>query len=569
MLFRSRVVIADASGNVIRTLTKPSNSGFAQQEYKPSKVLVDKDDLVYVIAPAMYYGAMVYDQDGDFINFFGGNKVEGSIQVAVDKIWKKLFPWTADTQAQYVPVSPANFDIDPEGYIYTVTNASRDKTEIMSDQIKKFNAKGLNIFSSELSDQFGEQQHSWAGQNGTPIQSEFSDISIMKNDTFVAVDQKIGRLHVFDSEGNKLMIFGGIGNTPGTFSLPVAVESLDDTIYVLDQTNETVTIMKPTEYGSLVLDTTQLNNEGRYDEAQEGWMEIIQRSGGYFYAYTGVAKALMGQNKYEEAMKYYKLGDSPKGYSQAFGEQRKISLKQWFPVIFILVILVIAWFLISDMRQRKIKEEVDPNKRNVFGKITYTLFHPGEGSISLTRNTSAKSLMIASVVIVAGWFIITVISKLYTSFQFGGGNVDEFEFLPILLQTFLIFAVWCIANWFVCTIMDSSARMTDIIMVSAVALIPFVCGVLITTIMSHFMTQDEAAFMSIVSSVTMIWSILILLVGFKTIHELSLLKTIFLILIAIVAMFLIAFLAFLVFSLFQQITLFISQIWDEVSMMVR
>lgn len=562
-----RVVVADSKGNIIKELTRPKSDMLSKDmEFAPSKVLVDPSGNIYVLVPGIYYGACVFDQDGNFLTFFGSNKVGVSAGMLLDYLWKQILNKTQRAyMKQYIPVEYENFTIDKNGFIYTVTSKSDSGTVSYSDQIKKYNADSINILKDA---DYGDLQTNWI--NGVERGTTYCDLSVMDNGNIAALDNDMCKITMFDSQGNRLMTFGTEGTTEGSFNLPIAIETIGDNVYVLDQKDESITEFRPTSFGRLILDTTYLYNQGKYKDSINGWKEVIKRDGSYQTAYVGIGEALLNENQYQQAMNYFKLGWDKKGYSDAFEQYRKVILKKMFGVIFaLLCALVLLFLILGKFFGRKKLYEADPLKKNLFGKFTYALFHPGEGSLVLTRRTPTDKIVVVSIGIVIVWFIAAAINWQFTGFAFNSNYIEDFSAFPILINTIVIFILWIISNWCVCSLMDSSARISDLICVTAVALVPYILSIFISTALSNFLTLDESTLLSILQIIFIVWSVLLLLVGMMTVHEFTMFRAVLSMALAIIGMIIIVFLSVLMWSMLQQALAFFASIWNEATQMAR
>ena len=85
------VYVADPQGRVTGTVGAPPadkvEEGF---EYTPSKVVVDSAGILYILSANTYSGALQYGSDYQFIGFYGSERVEGTFDLLVQRIWKKL-----------------------------------------------------------------------------------------------------------------------------------------------------------------------------------------------------------------------------------------------------------------------------------------------------------------------------------------------------------------------------------------------------------------------------------------------------------------------------------------------
>ena len=82
----------DQNGVVKAQYLKPETEALAGYDtFYPEKIVVDKSGCVYVMAHEIYQGLISYENSGEFMGFFGSNKVELTIEVMSRYIWKSIF----------------------------------------------------------------------------------------------------------------------------------------------------------------------------------------------------------------------------------------------------------------------------------------------------------------------------------------------------------------------------------------------------------------------------------------------------------------------------------------------
>ncbi len=191
----------------------------------------------------------------------------------------------------------------------------------------------------------------------------------------------------------------------------------------------------------------------------------------------------------------------------------------------------------------------------------YIMRHPFEGFEDL-RWKKAYNMKVA-MVIVALFFIISVCDQLMTGFLFNMNYVKIFNVVPIVIQSVVLFFTWVIGNWALCTLFDGEGTMRNICVNSAYALVPYLIGRVINIILSNCLLRTESAFITFVSYVTIIWTVVLLISGMRTVHQYSIPKTLLFMLITLVAMVIIIILLVLLVSLFQQVYVFVYSIYTE------
>ncbi len=191
----------------------------------------------------------------------------------------------------------------------------------------------------------------------------------------------------------------------------------------------------------------------------------------------------------------------------------------------------------------------------------YIMAHPFEGFEDL-RWKKAYNMKVA-LVIVALFFIISVCERLMTGFLFDMNEEKIFNVVPIVIQTLVVFFTWVIGNWALCTLFDGEGTMKNICVNTAYALVPFLIGKVINIILSNCLQRTEAAFITFVSYLTIIWTVVLLISGMKTVHQYSIPKTLLFMFITVAAMLVIVILLVLLVSLFQQVYVFVYSIYTE------
>lgn len=319
----NRVLHTDSDLNLIKTITKPQDETFQeQQDFIPLKCVVDRADRVYILAANVNKGFMEFDLDGEFNGYLGANKVK----VSFWRVLQKRFMTKAQRSRMelFVPTEYSNLAIDEDNFIYatTTTYDEGDLVNGLAAPIRKINSLGEDILiRNGYEDPIGELWWGTGGDIKGP--SKFEDITALNNDTYYALDRVRGRIFGYDFQGNLLYAFGGIGNRIGYFLYPVAIDHIGTDLLVLDNRSASVTRFRLTEYGSLINNGLMEYKEGRYDASADYWRQVLHINGNYYLAYTGIGRALLRQDRFKEAMRYFKAQKDFTNYSKAFAEYRK------------------------------------------------------------------------------------------------------------------------------------------------------------------------------------------------------------------------------------------------------
>lgn len=348
---KRRVVVLDGEYNYVKEYADIQSDVLGEDFiFMPVKIAVDRSKNFYVVSRNEYSGIMQFDSDGNFISFIGSNKV---IYNLIDKMWKKIMTKEQRNKlSNFIPIEYTNISMDSEGFIYAVS-----KSSTLSTPIKRLNLSGGDVLVREGYVSVVGDISSEADETA----SLFCDIVSDENGVYYALDQSKGRIFVYNSEGYLYYVFGGLGTQIGTFTVPSAIEVKNDKILVLDASNPRITVFKRSHFANLVVNGDQAYRKGKYDECVELWSEVIKQNANYELAYVQIAKVLLRENKYEQAMEYFKLGNyrgnkvtGTGGYNKAFTEYRKEQVqKHLFKALLIAALAAGCFYLLRLLKKRR------------------------------------------------------------------------------------------------------------------------------------------------------------------------------------------------------------------------
>ena len=191
----------------------------------------------------------------------------------------------------------------------------------------------------------------------------------------------------------------------------------------------------------------------------------------------------------------------------------------------------------------------------------YVSRHPFEGYEDL-RWKKGYDMRVALVIVLL-FFIITVFNTLALGFVHGGGAIKIFNVMPYLSSSVILFFMWVVGNWALCTLFDGEGSMKNICCVSAYALVPYLISLVVITVASNFLLQSESAFLLFAQYIGLVWSVVLMISGIRVVHQYSVPKTLIVIIISILAMAIILFIMILLVTMLQQLFVFGYSIFTE------
>ena len=543
--------------------------------FAPAKIGADNAGRIYVLSTGCYSGFLQFSPQGEFMGYYGANKVAVTAEVLLNYYWKTIMTnEQRQSMTSILPVEYSNLYCAPDGFVYASTVATSSPV----NQIKRLNPLGNNTYLARGDKEinFGDEELAVTAQGAasSTLLPTFVDTVVTDDAEFVfAVDRSYGRVFERDRTGNLIAVFGALGTQEGTFRQPVALDLLDGNVLVLDTDKNNVTVFAPTAYTNLVHQAVSLYNAGEYEASRSLWNEVLKRNSNAVQAYAGVGRALLKENQHEEALKYFRLGDSREEYSQTYRIVRLNRLRSGAVAAVCVVAGLVVLLKVLSFIRRKFRKNDTQNEKwltRVFRKLgipTHTVFpkavfHPFLGFQEIRFGTEPTSLW-AAVVIVICFVLATIYQFVGTGYLFNYNNIADINLWLLLAKSLGVLVVFIAAQWCVSILINTSGRLRDIILTACYALAPYTAAVFIGTWLSNYMLMDEL-YANYIIILGMLWGIVILLIGTITAHELSFGKTIGFLLLTVAGMAVIVFIGVLFYTLLEQLITFFSTLYVEI-----
>lgn len=354
----NQIIVIDAiTYEVVQVVTSPTDASFEGKEFRPKKMVTDGQGKMFVISEGVYEGIMQMTHDGKFSSYVGVNYVT----LTFWQVFQRRFMTDAQLKSQLATLNTifTSIAIDKEEFIYT-TSDPINKTDD-TKMIKRINPAGIDVLTRNgYNVPKGDLQYIRTGKEAGP--SIFSSITVNDYGVYTVADEKNGRLFSYDDEGNLLYISAGKGNESTDLSLPVAIRYQGENILVLDKNKKSVLRFEPTDVAKSINKATKYHYEGNLVASSEEWANVVQKNPNYEYAYVGIGKSLLNEERYKEAMNYFQLGYNVTYYSRAYKLSRDQAIQKYFtPVFTFALVLIIGLYGIKAYKVIKLKK-LKPDK---------------------------------------------------------------------------------------------------------------------------------------------------------------------------------------------------------------
>lgn len=193
--------------------------------------------------------------------------------------------------------------------------------------------------------------------------------------------------------------------------------------------------------------------------------------------------------------------------------------------------------------------------------LMYTLSHPMDGFYWI-RHQDRGSVPIAILIVIC-FSLCFSLNRIGANFIVNDVEPTTVDSLEELSGILLLYVLVCVANWSITCLMNGEGRMKDIAVAVGYGCAPLIPCFLIATAMSHFITEEEAAFYSIVVGAGVAYAVILVLIGIMQVHNYTLGKTLETLVLTFIAILIIIFLTLLLADLIGQVYNFFRCIYIE------
>lgn len=314
--------------------------GISKMGFHPEKIEVDNSGHIYVTCKNIENGLIEIDMEQNFKRFVGQMEVQIS---AKEAFWHKLNR-KKEGRRLYTSTIFSSLSVDKTGFVYATTKTEGDKP------VKKFNYKGDDVLIENGSTKVVGDIYKKDNI------SSFIDIDINDYGVYIILDSSQAkpekgfnndrqRIFAYNENGELLYIIGNHSKySKNHFVNPKVIRWINNSdILVIDTApnNDRIMIFKQTDYGYNINNAINHYHYGEFQKSLPYWKKALSLNSNNDLAYVGIGKIYYQDCKYEEAKKYFRLGNNKVYYSKAYNKTRNQKLRKIFPGLIITIFILI------------------------------------------------------------------------------------------------------------------------------------------------------------------------------------------------------------------------------------
>ncbi len=193
--------------------------------------------------------------------------------------------------------------------------------------------------------------------------------------------------------------------------------------------------------------------------------------------------------------------------------------------------------------------------------LFYTISHPMDGYYWI-RHRDYGSVPIA-ILMVFLFSVSFTANRLLASFVVNDLDPRGIDALFELLGVMSFYLLLCASNWSITCLMNGEGRLKDIAIAVGYGTVPMTFVMVVSTIVSQFIADDEQAFYGILIGVGIAYGVIMMLIGVMQVHNYTLGKTLLTLILTFIAALIIVFLLLLLSNLLGMVYNFFHSVYTE------
>lgn len=200
----------------------------------------------------------------------------------------------------------------------------------------------------------------------------------------------------------------------------------------------------------------------------------------------------------------------------------------------------------------KPKENLSPREKYIDSLkfALYCVSHPLDGFWDLTHEKRGTYAAANTILVLS--LLIRIMKLRYTSFLFMDVYWEDLNIFLYLASILFPLSLWVVGNWGLTTLFDGKGKLGQVYMATCYAFTPYVLVQFPLMIFSNFVTVQEGQFYVVVSTLSLIYSALLVIAAMGQIHEYSAGKNLLFTVATLFAMLVMIFILMIFFSMISQ-----------------
>jgi len=192
----------------------------------------------------------------------------------------------------------------------------------------------------------------------------------------------------------------------------------------------------------------------------------------------------------------------------------------------------------------------------------YCMFHPFDGFYEV-RHREKGSVGVA-LLLVFLFGLSYSINRRFAGFVVNYINPRSVDSRTEVLGIFFAVLLLACSNWSITSLMEGEGRFKDILIVLGYSMLPMVLTFIPATVLSWFIAQNEDGLYYLLINVSVIFTVILAMIGIMTIHNYSFGKTLVTLIFSFIALLIIIFIILLLLYLIQQVYTFFYSLYTEI-----
>ena len=199
-----------------------------------------------------------------------------------------------------------------------------------------------------------------------------------------------------------------------------------------------------------------------------------------------------------------------------------------------------------------VRENLTPKEKYIDSLkfARYCTTHPLDGFWDLTHEKRGTYAAANTILVLS--LLIRIMKLRYTSFLFMDVYWEDLNIFLYLASILFPLSLWVVGNWGLTTLFDGKGKLGQVYMATCYAFTPYVLVQFPLMVFSNFVTVQEGQFYVVVSTLSLIYSALLVIAAMGQIHEYSAGKNLLFTVATLFAMLVMIFILMIFFSMISQ-----------------